>query len=148
MKKFYINGKFANWYNLNLKALNNRTGNVESVTRIPDNLTLKVTIADKFNALFPNVDEISEETSAYAMRKGKKRHFLLISEGRVIGWAAFHRKERNYTVSVKVTFPDTLDVMAKSEQEAIEKAAEHFKDVFDNSCFAGSYELSEIKVVE
>ena len=82
------------------------------------------------------------------MRKGKKRHFLLINGGRVVGWAAFHRKARNYTVSLKITVPDMVDVMAKSEHEAIEKASEHFKEILDNSPIAGSYELSEIKVVE
>lgn len=122
MKKFFVNGENANWDNLNVVALNNKSGKTETVTAIPEALRLKVTIADKFDTNAPDLSAVSNATSAYAMRHGKKRHFLLLSEGRVVGWAAFHRKEtpRKVRVGVMVEFDTT--VLAKSDREASEKA--------------------------
>lgn len=124
MKRFYINGETANWANLNVEALNTKNGTKESVTTIPEHLRLQVSLADKFNPLAPNTEDINAETSRYAFRHGRKRHFLLECNGRIVGWASFHRKERDYRVTVELCSEDEFTVRAKSEEEAIRKAHE------------------------
>ena len=124
MKRFTINGDTANWANLNVEALNTKNGTKEAVTTIPENMRLVVTIADKFNPLAPNTEDINDETSRYAFRHGRKRHYLLECNGRIVGWAAFHRVERDYRVTVELRSEDEFTVRAKSEEEAIRKAHE------------------------
>ena len=99
MKEFFVNGERANWANLNVTALNVKSGILCNETVIPEHLRLKVTIADKFDTNAPDLDEVSEATSEYAMRHGKHRHFLLLNGNRVVGWAAFHRKDRGRGLS-------------------------------------------------
>lgn len=126
MKEFFVNGERANWANLNVTALNVKSGILCNETAIPEHLRLKVTIADKFDTNAPNLDEVSESTSEYAMRHGKHRHFLLLNGNRVVGWAAFHRKERDYKVTLGVaTYShEEYVVKAKTEEEAYLKAVE------------------------
>jgi len=121
MKTFYLSGNSANWAQFNLEALT-KNGNTETVTEIPENLRLKVTLADKFDVLNPNPEDVSVATSRYAYRHGKRRHFLLFHNGKVVGWAAFHRVPRQYTVSVDFVSTQTVTVTAKSEKEAYRKA--------------------------
>lgn len=121
MKTFILSGKTANWAQFNLVALS-KNGITEEVTEIPENLQLKVTLADKFDVLRPNIEDVSEATSEYAFRHGKRRHYLLMHAGRVVGWAAFHRVPRKYTVSVDFVCTETVTVTAKSESEARRKA--------------------------
>ena len=118
MKTFVLNGGAVNWAQFNLEALSVKGGYTETATEIPTNLYIKVTLADKFDVLNPNLDEVSEATSRYAMRHGKRRHFLLMHGGRVVGWAAFHRKPRPYAVQVDYVTSDSMIVYAKSEREA------------------------------
>lgn len=126
MKEFFVNGESANWANLNVTALNVKSGILYNETAIPEHLRLKVTIADKFDTNAPDLDEVSEATSEYAMRHGKHRHFLLLNGNRVVGWAAFHRKERDYKVALGVaTYShEEYVVKAKTEEEAYLKAVE------------------------
>ena len=121
MKEFFVNGESANWANLNVKS-----GILCNETAIPEHLCLKVTIADEFDTNAPNLDEVSESTSEYAMRHGKHRHFLLLNGNRVVGWAAFHRKERDYKVALGVaTYShEEYVVKAKTEEDAYLKAVE------------------------
>lgn len=121
MKTFILSGRTANWAQFNLVALS-KNGNTEEVTEIPENLQLKVTLADKFDVLCPNIDEVSEATSKYAFRHGKRRHFILMHAGRVVGWAAFHRVPRKFTVSVDYVVTETVTVTAKSAKEAAKLA--------------------------
>ena len=118
MKKFNLNGDTANWAMLNVVALNNKSGIIENTTNIPENLYIKVTIADKFDTNLPNLEEVSEATSAYAVRHGRKRHFLLLCNGRVVGWAHFHRKATPHKVKVGIGLEFELEVLAKSDAEA------------------------------
>lgn len=124
MKRFTINGNIANWANFNVEAINNKNGIKEDATIIPENVRLVVVIADKFNPLVPNTEDINEETSRYAYRHGRKRHYLLKCNGRTVGWAAFHRKERDYRVTVELRSEDEFTVRAKSKEEALRKANE------------------------
>lgn len=126
MKKFFVNGERANWANFNVVALNVKSGTLCNETAIPEHLRLEVTIADKFDTNAPNLDEVSEATSEYAMRHGKRRHFLLLNGTRVVGWATFHRKERDYRVALGVSTysHEEYVVKAKSEEEAYLKATE------------------------
>ena len=126
MKKFFVNGERANWANFNVVALNVQSGALCNETAIPEHLRLEVTIADKFDTNAPNLDEVSEATSEYAMRHGKRRHFLLLNGTRVVGWASFHRKERDYKVTLGVSTysHEEYVVKAKSEEEAYLKATE------------------------
>ena len=50
--------------------------------------------------------------------------------GRVVGWAAFHRVPRNYTVSVDYVCTETVTVSAKSEKEALRKAYEQVREEY------------------
>ena len=122
MKRFFINGETANWANLNVIALNTKNGMVESETAIPENLHLQVTIADHFDTTAPDCEAVSDATSGYAFRHGKRRHFILLNGDRVVGWAHFHRKAKDYQVKVTVPTEDVYTVTAKSEQEAVQKA--------------------------
>lgn len=119
MKNFFVSGTTANWANLNVIALKVRNGSTEEQTAIPDNLRLKVTLADNFDALAPS-NGVTPATSGYLFRHGKRRHFLLLNEGRVVGWAAFHRTEQS----------ETLCVSAKSEREAKAKATAMVRETF------------------
>lgn len=120
METFHINGNTANWANFNVKALNTKSGIVAETTEIPEALRLKVSFVSGFNPLFPS--EVSDKASAFAMRHGKRRHFLLLNEGKVVGWAAFHRKERDYKVTVRLSSEDEFTVKAKSYEDALRKA--------------------------
>lgn len=123
MKKITLNGNTANWPNLNVDALNTRDGKLHITTNIPENLNLIVTLADTFDPLCPDIDAVPEAVSGWAARHGRKRHFLLLNGGRVVGWAHFHRKPKDYTVRVTVTTTDHYTVKAKSPREAVQKAA-------------------------
>ena len=123
MKKITLNGNTANWPNLNVDALNTRDGKLHTTTNIPEDLNLIVTLADTFDPLCPDIDAVPEAVSGWAARHGRKRHFLLINGGRVVGWAHFHRKPKDYTVRVTVTTTDHYTVKAKSPREAVQKAA-------------------------
>ena len=133
MKKFFVNGSKANWANLNVTALNVKSGILYDETEIPENLKLQVTIADKFDTNAPDSEALSLATSEYAIRHGKRRHFLLLNGNRVVGWAAFHRKEQEYTVKVDYYEPtsDYISVTAKSEREALNLAAREFGKTHD-----------------
>ena len=122
MKKITLNGNAVNWPNLNVDALNTRDGKLHTTTNIPENLNLIVTLADTFDPLCPDIDAVPEAVSGWAARHGRKRHFLLLNGGRVVGWAHFHRKPKDYYVRVSVTTYDTYNVQAKSEREALQKA--------------------------
>jgi hypothetical protein len=117
MKKFFINGEVANLSNLNLEALSKNGSIVDSIV-IPADRTLKVTLADKSDPLCPDIDAVSEATSRYAYRHGKKRHFLLFNGGRVVGWAHLHRKPTEHKVRVGVLVEYETTVLAKSNREA------------------------------
>ena len=149
MKKFFVNGESANWANLNVTALNVKSGILSNETAIPEHLRLQVTIADKFDTNAPDLDEVSEATSEYAMRHGKRRHFLLLNGNRVVGWAAFHRKERDYKVTLGVTTYSNEEyvVKAKSEEEAYLKAAELAEDAERNGTAIG-FDLEDIELVK
>ena len=136
MKKFFINGEVANLSNLNLEALS-KNGSIVDAINIPANLTLKVTLGNQFDPLCPDIDAVSEATSRYAYRHGKKRHFLLINGGRVVGWAHFHRKptERKVRVGVLVEYETT--VLAKSDREAVRLAAKEATDGLSTFADAG-----------
>lgn len=122
MKKITLNGNTANWPNLNVDALNTRDGKLHTTTNIPEDMNLIVTLADTFDPLCPDIDAVPEAVSGWAARHGRKRHFLLLNGGRVVGWAHFHRKPKDYYVRVSVTTYDTYNVKAKSEREALQKA--------------------------
>lgn len=144
MKTFILSGRTANWAQFNLVALS-KNGNTEEVTEIPENLQLKVTLADKFDVLCPNIDEVSEATSKYAFRHGKRRHFILMHAGRVVGWAAFHRVLRKFTVNVDYVSTEVVTVMAKSEQEANRKAFKQVAEELGEDCIIGAYNATPTK---
>jgi hypothetical protein len=124
MTKFFINGNTVNWANFNVEALNIKNGAIVATTTIPEHLRLKVCFAGEYDPLFPDV--VSDASSSFAMRHGKRRHFLLLNGGKVVGWATFHRKERDYKVTLDVTTTATEEytVKAKSEEEAYRKAVD------------------------
>lgn len=149
MKKFFVNGESANWANLNVVALNVKSGILSNETAIPEHLRLQVTIADKFDTNSPDLGEVSEATSEYAMRHGKRKHFLLLNGNRVVGWASFHRKERDYKVTLGITTYSNEEyvVKAKSEEEAYLKAAELAGNAERNGTAIG-WDLEDIELVK
>ena len=114
MKKFYINGNTANWANLNVEALDTVNGIIVPVTEIPEDKLLQVTLAGGYDPLCPDV--VSDGAAEFSIRHGKKRRFLLLNGGRAVGWASFHRKEREFDVIVRLE--QTYTVTAKSAEEA------------------------------
>ena len=144
MKKFFVNGESANWANLNVVALNVKSGIIEDTTAIPENLRLQVTIADKFDTNAPDCEALSLATSEYAMRHGKRRHYLLLNGNRVVGWAAFHRKERDYKVTVELRSEDEFTVKAKSYKDALRKANEKADEYFGKL----GHEIIDIGIAE
>ena len=121
MKRFKLNGNLANWPNLNVTALDTKSGIATIETKIPEHLDLIVSLIDGFNPLDPDLTSINPANFGYAVRHGKKRHFILFNSGRIVGWAHFHRKPKEYTVNFTCTTTDTATVTAKSEAEAIKK---------------------------
>lgn len=140
METFYINGESANWANFNVKALNTKSGIVADTTEIPEALRLKVSFVSGFNPLFPT--EMSDKASEFAMRHGKRRHFLLLNNGKVVGWAAFHRKERDYKVTVEISSEDEFTVKAKSYKDALRKANEEAGEWFEGL----NYEVTNVEL--
>lgn len=140
METFYINGESANWANFNVKALNTKSGIVADTTEIPEALRLKVSFVSGFNPLFPT--EMSDKASSFAMRHGKRRHFLLLNDGKVVGWAAFHRKERDYKVTVEISSEDEFTIKAKSYKDALRKANEEAGEWFDGL----NYEITNVEL--
>lgn len=140
METFYINGESANWANFNVKALNTKSGIVADTTEIPEALRLKVSFVSGFNPLFPT--EMSDNAAAFAMRHGKRRHFLLLNDGKVVGWAAFHRKERDYKVTVEISSEDEFTIKAKSYKDALRKANEEAGEWFDGL----NYEITNVEL--
>ena len=124
MKKANINASNIDLSVLHLSALHKRSGQFLSTLTAPKDKYLRLTLANHFDALAPNMDEVSAETSAYAMRHGRRRSFLLFCEGRCVGWAHFHRKEVGYKVEVKVEDTEIVYVKAKSAKAAMAKAKE------------------------
>ena len=138
MKKLnYTSAERVDLVPLNVRALNLKSGEFQSSIVVPDGKYLRITLADKFDTEVGSVDEVSAETSQYAARHGRRRTFLLVHAGRVVGWAELHRAVRDYTLEVpvriqgEVTVPVT--VSAKSEGEAIEKAEEIAKSLVDGN---------------
>ena len=127
MKKFFINGEVANLSNLNLEALS-KNGSIVDAINIPADRTLKVTLGNQFDPLCPDIDAVSEATSRYAYRHGKKRHYLLFNGGRVVGWAHLHRKPTEHTVRVGVLVEYETTVLAKSNREAERVALQEAED--------------------
>ena len=150
MKKFFVNGESANWANLNVVALNVKSGVIEDITAIPENLRLQVTIADKFDTTMPDCEALSLATSEYAMRHGKRRHFLLLNGNRVVGWAAFHRKAREYTIKVDYNLPatDFFTVTAKSENEAKRLVERDFTEGWSSVADGNVPEITNMEVAE
>lgn len=123
MKQICLNQDAVKWEVLRLRALNAHTGSFENTTKIPDGKYLRLHIADKYDAFDTNSENaVSDATSEYAMRHGKKKAYILFAGSRAIGWASFHRKEREYNVTVQVTTEQTVTVLAKSEKDALGKA--------------------------
>lgn len=118
MKKIYCNESTINWNKLGVKALNTHTGVIEDTTTLPGNKYLKVQICESFDSNFFSSEGVNQVSSRYAVRKGKKRDFILLNGSKVVGYAAYHRKNQPYSVDVDVTYGTTVKVMAKSEEEA------------------------------
>lgn len=136
MKKFFINGEVANLSNLNLEALS-KNGSIVDTIEIPADRYLKVTIGNQFDPLFPDIDAVSEATSRYAYRHGKKRHYLLFNGGRVVGWAHLHRKPTEHKVRVGVLVEYETTVLAKSDREAVRLAEKEAADGLSTFADAG-----------
>ena len=130
MKTFLLNGSSVNWAQFNLEALSVKGGYTETTTAIPAHLQVKVTLADKFDVLNPNLDDVSEATNRYAIRHGKHRHYLLLHKGKVVGWAAFHRVPQSFSVSVDYVTTESMIVYAKSAKEASELAKKTVEDTY------------------
>ena len=118
MKKIYCNENSINWNKLGVKALNTHTGVIEDTTTLPDNKYLKVQICEDFDSDFFSSEDVNQVSSRYAVRKGKKRDFILLNGYKVVGYAAYHRKNQPYLVDVDVTYGATVKVMAKNEEQA------------------------------
>lgn len=118
MKKIYCNESTINWNKLGVKALNTHTGVIEDTTTLPGNKYLKVQICESFDSNFFSSEGVNQVSSRYAVRKGKKRDFILLNGSKVVGYAAYHRKNQPYSVDVDVTYGTTVKAMAKSEEEA------------------------------
>jgi len=136
MKKFFINGEVANLSNLNLEALS-KNGSIVDAINIPADRTLKVTLGNQFDPLCPDIDAVSEATSRYAYRHGKKRHYLLFNGGRVVGWAHLHRKPTEHKVRVGVLVEYETTVLAKSDREAVRLAEKEAADGLSTFADAG-----------
>lgn len=122
MKKFNLTGNTAVWDALNVEATNNGKGRTERLSNIPEGKVLSVSLLDNYNPRNPSTAEISESESSFVFRKGRKRNFLLRYNGVCVGWATFHRAERDYNVAVATTLTTVVPVKAKSAEEAEQKA--------------------------
>ncbi len=123
MKQMKLHQDSVKWEILGLKALNAHTGLYEDITNVPNGKFVGIKIADKYDVFNESsISEVSEATSSYAMRHGKKRDYILFKDGRAIGWATFHREERDYKVTMEITYEDEVIVRAKSEHDAMRKA--------------------------
>ena len=124
MKSIYFNGENADLKALCLTALNNTTGAMETTIAIPGRKYLKLTVGTQLDLASKSTDEVSEATSKFAMRHGRKRDYTLFRNGRAVGYATLHRKALDYNVDLTVTFRDTIKVKAKSATEAAKRATE------------------------
>lgn len=128
MKKFNLTGNTAVWDALNVEATNNGKGRVERLSNIPEGKVLSVSLLDNYSLRNPSTAEISESASSFVFRKGRKRNFLLRHNGVCVGWATFHRAERNYDVAVTATLSQVVTIKAKSAEEAEQKAVAAIKE--------------------
>ena len=124
MKKFNLTGNTAVWDALRVEATNNGKGRTEKLSAIPEGKVLTVALLDGFDPANPSTENISASDSSYVFRHGRRRNFLLRYNGVCVGWATFHRAERNYDVAVSATFSSVVSVKAKSAEEAERKAVE------------------------
>lgn len=146
MKKTYYNGKQVIWNELGVKALNVRSGLLESVSRIPDNKYIKAQVVESFDNEFFNSEEVPTSASHYAVRKGKKRDFILINGNKVVGYATLHRKDRTFKVDLEVVHTESVIVKAKNEAEARAKAELEFcSDIQDPAVL--SVEATDVEVL-
>ena len=119
MKKLYFNGNSVNWLLLGVEgAYNTKTGKRELISELPEGKYLKVHLAEDVNA------NISDGLSARAMRKSKKRDYLILHNGRAVGYATLHNKWKEYQVRVTLAQPTTISVKARNEKAALAKARE------------------------
>lgn len=133
-KRFFLKGETADWNALNVLAINVKNGNTETATAIPENKVLSVTFVSGFNHKNPNLANVSAEQSALAYRKANHgRSFLLVNNGVFVGWATFHRKEREFSVAVSTTLSAVIPVTAKSHREAERIASEKLAELVANS---------------
>lgn len=122
MKKTYYNGKQVIWNELGVKALNVRSGLLESVSLIPEGKYLKSQIVESFDDEFFNSEEVPTSATHYAVRKGRKRDFILINGNKVVGYATFHRQDRAFKVDLEIAHTESVIVKAKNMAEARMKA--------------------------
>ena len=129
MKSIYFNGENADLKALSLTALNNRTGAMETAIAIPGRKYLKLTIGNQLELASNSTEEVSEATSQFAMRHGRKRDYILFRNGRAVGYATLHRKALDYKVDALVTYAETVTVKAKGPREAAELAKNKITEV-------------------
>lgn len=145
MKKLTLTGNTAIWDALNVVATNNGIGRTEKMSEIPEDKKLVVSLLDGFDPRNPSTDNVSASASSYVFRHGRKRNFLLTYNGVCVGWATFHRAERNYEVAATITLSVVENVTAKSEAEAksiVENAIRSSVEI-SNSTFGTSFEVED-----
>jgi hypothetical protein len=130
MKKFSLKGNTAIWDALKVVALNTATDEKETRSAIPTDKRLVVNVVNNYYRVYDkNVrqilhGEISEEDNTKVisrLTKSNRPDFVLFHEGKIVGWASFHRKTRKYSVCVEII------VEAKSEEEAAKKVYEELE---------------------
>lgn len=127
MKKFNLTGNTAVWDALRVEATNNGKGRTEKLSAIPEGKVLTVALHEGFDPSNPSTENISASDSSYVFRHGRRRNFLLRYNGVCVGWATFHRAERNYDVAFSATISTTTTIKAKSAEEAERKVVEAFQ---------------------
>lgn len=119
MQNQFFSGTSVNWLTLGVEgAYNVHTGKRELISDIPEGKYLKVVLAEDVNS------NVSDGVCARAMRKARKRDYLILHNGKAVGYATFHRKPQEYKVRVTLTSDEVLTVMAKSERDACRVARE------------------------
>lgn len=145
-KRIFFPGETVNWIALNVRAINVKSGNIEYQTNIPSDKVLSVTFVDGFDPSKPWLVNVTTDRQALAYRKANHgRNFLLIFNGGCVGWATFHRAERDYNVAVATTLTAVIPIKAKSAAEAEWKAKTALENAVATATESSSirYELDD-----
>lgn len=165
MKRFNLRGHSANWEALKVEALNTKTEEYETRSDIKHGYRVTVHVVNNFYRVYDKKvhqilhGEISDEDNLkiiHRIAKAKRPDFILFHEGKVVGFANYHRRgwlrrlqeqPKLKTFHLEVGLTAKVDVEAYSREEAeqqVYEAVEQANNLREEGELNSEFEVSFI----